>query len=154
MILFTDKDAFQTLNIDGMSTYYNGKSRCVSVYNLKNIFDPKNGGYAKILVKFRESFRKLWHTFKTSTEFTWKSNDESVCPSSIAKFFCENGTEVKIKTPVITSKIENHKIPSFFSQHESQPDECDNNFDLIEDWIGALLIGIKKYVLAQKTLTE
>ena len=137
-----------------MSTYYNGKSRCVSVYNLKNIFDPKNGGYAKILVKFRESFRKLWHTFKTSTEFTWKSNDESVCPSSIAKFFCENGTEVKIKTPVITSKIENHKIPSFFSQHESQPDECDYNFDLIEDWIGALLIGIKKYVQRRQDLLQ
>ena len=139
LYLWTDKSTIQNLNVDGLQNYSLGKNRILAVYNLREIFTDPSKSPAKILAKWRDSFRNIG--FVEPLTFSWTPDDESLCPSSVAKYFTDGLATVEVNSPnIFTKNIPPIPIPILTVSDEQGYDEFE--FDAIEDWIGALLLQI------------
>lgn len=137
LYLWTDKSTIQNLNVDGLQNYSLGKNRILAVYNLREIFTDPSKSPAKILAKWRDSFRNIG--FVEPLTFSWTPDDESLCPSSVAKYFTDGLATVEVNSPnIFTKNIPPIPIPILTVSDEQGYDEFE--FDAIEDWIGALLL--------------
>jgi hypothetical protein len=80
----------------------------------------------------------------------WEPHDTKVCPSTIAKFFCDNGSKVDEIEPTVSfhnKKLFQHQSPNLFnvnSETSMITDETELDFDAIEDWMGSLLFDLPK----------
>ena len=140
LYLWTDKSTIQNLNVDGLQNYSLGKNRILAVYNLQEIFTDPSKSPAKILAKWRDSFRNI--CWMEPLTFSWTPNDKSFCPSSVAKYFSDGLAKVEVISPNISviSKPIGLPIPILTVSDEQEYDENEFEFDAIEDWIGALIL--------------
>lgn len=110
--------------------------------NLKAILSSQDN-LMKFFSKWRTTLASVEHLFAKTVIFSWYPHDKTICPSTLAKFIHENGGEIEEMEAQVTQKC----FPSHFCP--TLPYGMDLNdieFDALEDWIGASLLNLSKYV--------
>ncbi len=103
----------------------------------------------KNLAAMQKSLSCLEYIFQEPYTLTWKPHDVSLCPSTIAKFFHDNGAfveEVEPEIHVLAKNMTSDHILSSLSainDEYEQLDIDDVDFDAIEDWMGGCFFDIE-----------
>lgn len=108
---------FQALGFEGTKRLHN-------YYEVK--FDLKNVGN---IDKIRRGLSKME---LCNFLINWEPHDDSICPSSIAKYFHDKSYEVSVQN------VEFNKLSPFV---DSIPSIADVDMDELVEWIGMLAIG-------------
>ncbi|KAK7024285.1 hypothetical protein SK128_025585 [Halocaridina rubra] len=138
LILLLDKFSYQELQLDGKLSAHilrRPKERYVVKVNLKENFIPGKPYYKKVVRAL--SYVQLKFNFWIS----WVPNDAEVCPSSIAKYFDDEGYHVAVRrTSLSSSIILNAYVPVI--EKETSDMDLYKAEDILE-YIGCSSLGIK-----------
>lgn len=145
LILLLDKFAYHELRLNGKLSAHilrRPKERYVVKVNLKD-FVPGKPFYNKVVNAFREV------PLKFNFWITWLPDDADVCPSSIAKYFSDEGYDIVGQQIYFNSNTMNDIAVPLLDDGSSQEMETEgDNIEIpiepenILEWIGCHLLGI------------
>ena len=141
--MFLNKSTVETLECIEANVYFINECHTLLELDMQKILDSEFS--AKTALKWRESLKRVEHLFEQPWKLSWQPLDENTCPSSIAKFFHDNGAKIEeIEAFIATRRVKTNSIPQFpleESEHEEMLDETEIDFDLYEDWMGKLILS-------------
>jgi Ribonuclease P 40kDa (Rpp40) subunit len=77
---------------------------------------------------------------KFNLALTWHSPDASICPSSVAKYFVDQGYEVELQTPKVKRRSEHGvAVPILGDPEDVTRDFC--TLDEMVEFVGMLTLG-------------
>jgi len=150
LMICVDHPTSERLGFNGAKKFICENGRVLIVVNLKNSLFSNDEISSKALNKFRTSLASIEHLFVEPFSIAWEPHDTKVCPSTIAKFFYDNGSKVDEIEPTVSfrnKKLFHHQSPNLFnvnSETSMITDETELDFDAVEDWMGSLLFDLPK----------
>jgi len=148
LMISVDEPLSQRLGFTEVKKFSCGNGRALLVMNLKVLLlQAGDGSKNKLLNRFRESLAVAESSFSEPYSFLWNPSDPNICPSTLAKFFHENGVGIEEVPLKITTKSENlfiSEVPNVPLADDSMCDENDFDFDSFEDWMGGVFNGLNK----------
>ena len=138
--MFLNKPAIERLEFTGASVFDINDYLALVELDLQRMF--KSDICAKTLLKCRESLSRIEHLFEQPLKLSWQPYAKETCPSSIAKFFHDNGAKIDVVDAFINSRqIKSQTIPLVDLDLEHL-DATEIDFETCEEWMGALLFNI------------
>ena len=141
--MFLNKSTIETLECIEANVYFINECHVLLELDLHKIFNAEF--CAKTALKWRESLERVEHLFEQPWKLSWQPLAKKTCPSSIAKFFHDNGAKIEvIEAFIATRLIKTNSIPQFHleeSEKEEMLDETEIDFELYEDWMGKLMLN-------------
>ena len=134
MCIFISINTMETLCFDDTEIQKVNKLQNMIEIDLKQVSIPDKIS-TKTVFRWRESLQRIEHLFTKPWNLSWQPYDRETCPSSIAKFFHENGASVEEMSPFVTSRLVNGDLPPI----RDIMDEDEVDFEMLEEWTGNLM---------------
>jgi len=150
LMISVDQPTSERIGLTEAKKFICENGRALLVINLRKSLFSAGEISLKTLYKFRTSLDTVKHLFSEPYTVAWEPNDLNICPSTMAKFFYDNGANVEEIEPNISSQTKKlllNQRPNLFhinSQTSMMSDENDIDFDSIEDWMGALFLDLQE----------
>ncbi|XP_019761476.2 ribonuclease P protein subunit p40 isoform X2 [Dendroctonus ponderosae] len=101
LILSLTKDSYQRFGLDGKVSHFTKRNKDRYIVTI-DLTDPKLVPEKPFYKRTRAALQSLE---KFNVIINWEAHEESVCPSSVAKFFFDIGYKVKLCAPKFQSHI-------------------------------------------------
>ena len=134
--MFMNSSTLETLGFDETEIQKLNKLQYMIEVDLKQLLIPDKIS-TKTVVRWRESLQRVEHLFTKPWILSWQPYDQETCPSSIAKFFHENGAHIEEMDTFVTCRRVKDHLPEI--DFNDVMDEDDIDFEMLENWTGNLM---------------
>ena len=152
MWIILNGSTLETLGFDETEIQTVNKLQNLVEIDLNQLLIPDKVS-TKTVFRWRESLQRVEHLFTKPWILSWQPNDPGTCPSTIAKFFHDNGVLLEEMDTFITCRKVKDDLPAVLDVKDVG-DEDDIDFEMLEEWSGNLMFRTGYEAESNLTIVE